>query len=94
MTPHQQQLPAMPRDFTQPVECSFGQLREVTAAAERAGFRAIRLHVITGGYKVEFQRRHSQRNLLKPQPEARVFTIRGGVYAPTREPISVSRQEP
>jgi hypothetical protein len=58
MKPSQPQLPfsTEPIDWTQGVECKFGQLADVTAAAERAGFCAARMHVITGGYCVEFQR--------------------------------------
>lgn len=45
-----------PIDWTQPVECRFNQLRDVVAAANRAGFEPVRLACITGGYKVTFQR--------------------------------------
>lgn len=43
-------------NWLEPVECSFGQLRAVVAAAERASFRPVRMAVICGGYRVEFQR--------------------------------------
>jgi hypothetical protein len=58
MKPNQPQLPfsTAPIDFTQGVECRFGQLAAVNAAAKRAGFVAIQLRVIKLGYRVDFQR--------------------------------------
>ena len=53
--PHPPVVPG-PINWLELIECSFKQLRDVTAAAQRAGYRAVRLHVIRGGYRVEFQR--------------------------------------
>lgn len=46
-----------PINWLEPVECSFVQLRDVVATAERAGFRPARMHVIGGGYRLEFKRK-------------------------------------
>ena len=58
MKPNQPQLPfsTAPIDWLEPVECRFNQLPAVTAAAKRAGFVAVRIACVNGGYKVTFQR--------------------------------------
>lgn len=45
-----------PIDWTLPVEFHFNQLRDVSAAADKAGFRIVRLKVVPGGYEAQFQR--------------------------------------
>lgn len=44
-------------DWTLPLEFQFNQLRDVSAAAERAGYRIFRLKVEAGGYSAQFQRK-------------------------------------
>jgi hypothetical protein len=45
-----------PIDWTLPLEFQFNQLRAVSDAARRHGFRIFRLKVIPGGYEAQFQR--------------------------------------
>ena len=50
-------------DWKMPVQFRFHQLRDVSAAAERAGYRIFRLKVEAGGYQAQFQRKPTiQRN--------------------------------
>ena len=58
MKPNQPQLPISntPIDWTEPVAFKFNQLRAVSDAAQRAGFRIILLKVVAGGYEAHFQR--------------------------------------
>jgi hypothetical protein len=60
MKPNQSQLPFSnaPIDWTLPLQFRFNQLREVSTAAERAGFRIFRLKVVPGGYEAQCQRNH------------------------------------
>ena len=55
----QPQLPfsAAPIDWTLPVQFRFNQLRAVSDAADKAGFRIIRLKVVSGGYEAHFERK-------------------------------------
>jgi hypothetical protein len=46
-----------PIDWTLPVVFQFAQLRDVTTAADRAGFRITKLAVVLGGYEAQFQRK-------------------------------------
>ena len=69
-TPTQPQLPFQPGpiDWTQPVIFRFSQLRDVDAAATRAGFRMVRLTVKTGTYEGRFIQavRLSQSGIKRP----------------------------
>jgi hypothetical protein len=57
----QPQLPfnTAPINWLEPLAFKFRQLRDVSAAAERAGFRIVRLKVVTGGYEAQCERNHS-----------------------------------
>ena len=56
---NQPQLPfsAAPIDWTLPVQFRFNQLRDVSDAADKAGFRIIRLKVVSGGYEAHLERK-------------------------------------
>ncbi len=53
MKPSQPTLPGV-RDWTQPVEIRSGELGALVIEAADAGFEAIRMKVIPGGYLVTF----------------------------------------
>ena len=110
MKPEQTDLPFSnaPIIWLEPVECSFGQLRDVVAAAERAGFVAVRMAVTTGGYRVQFQRNHfatktqpqdislcktTSKDSLKILRPARRSCTPGSKRFSTLKPVSVSLQE-
>jgi len=69
-TPAQTSLPFQPGpiDWTQPVIFRFSQLRDVDAAATRAGFRMVRLTVLKGVYEGRFiqEARLSQSGIKRP----------------------------
>jgi len=68
MKTNQPQLPfsAAPINWLEPVAFKFNQLRLVTAAADKAGFRIIRLKVISGGYEAHFERNQSTSETQPP----------------------------
>lgn len=43
-----------PLDWTQPVQCTFRQARDVLQLAERKGFKPARIQCVTGGYLFTF----------------------------------------
>jgi hypothetical protein len=47
-------IAAGPVHWEHGIECRYGQLKTVIEAANRAGYRATRVHVIKLGYRVEF----------------------------------------
>ena len=67
---NQPQLPFQPGpiDWTHPVIFRFSQLRDVDAAATRAGWRMVRLTVKTGTYEAQFvqEARLSQSGIKRP----------------------------
>jgi hypothetical protein len=64
-----------PINWLEPLAFKFHQLRDVSTAAERAGFRIFRLKVVPGGYEALCQRKPDAgkpfREPSKPAPEAR-----------------------
>ena len=50
-----EQITQSPIDWTLPIECRFGQSRDVLQAAERAGFKPVRIGCIDRGYRMEFE---------------------------------------
>jgi hypothetical protein len=67
---NQPQLPFQPGpiDWTHPVIFRFSQLRDVDAAATRAGWRMVRLTVKTGTYEARFvqEARLTQSGIKRP----------------------------
>ena len=44
------------------IDCQFSQLAQVIEKARAAGFEAVRMEVIPGGYRLAFQRAQDTRN--------------------------------
>ena len=84
MTTTQTPLPFQPGpiDWTQPVIFRFSQLRDVDAAATRAGWRMVRLTVKTGTYEARFvqEARLTQSGIKRPAA-ANVVEAMGAVGA-------------
>jgi hypothetical protein len=57
MKPSQPQLPTMPRDFSQPVECRGSELAAVIREAQAAGYHAHRMTAAdVAVYRLQFWR--------------------------------------
>jgi hypothetical protein len=63
-----------PINWLEPLAFKFNQLRDVSAAAERAGFRIFRLKVVPGGYEAMFAR-----NPVIAAPQGRPDGTAGGL---------------
>ena len=90
MKPSQPQLPfsAAPINWLEPLVFKFNQLRDVSTAAERAGFRIFKLKVVPGGYEAQCERKpeagkHFREPVTSPAP-ARKTCIPDGPYAPPK----------
>jgi len=59
-----------PINWLEPLAFKFNQLRDVSDAAERAGFRIFRLKVVPGGYEALCQRDHFATKTEPPAAEA------------------------
>ena len=72
MKTSQPQLPfsTEPINWLEPLVFKFNQLRDVSAAAERAGFRIFRLKVVAGGYEAQCQRNHFATKTEPPAAQA------------------------
>ena len=72
MKPNHPQLPFSnaPINWLEPLAFKFHQLRDVSTAAERAGFRIFRLKVVPGGYEALCQRDHFATKTEPPAAEA------------------------
>ena len=84
MTTTQTPLPFQPGpiDWTQPVIFRFSQLRDVDAAATRAGFRMVRLTVLKGVYEGRFiQEARLGQGAAKDATGASVIAAMGAVGA-------------
>jgi hypothetical protein len=69
MKANQPQLPfsTEPINWLEPLAFKFNQLRDVSAAADKAGFCIARLKVVSGGYEAQCERNYFA---TKVQPDA------------------------
>jgi len=60
MKPSQPTLPFShaPINWLEPLAFNFNQLRDVSAAADKAGFRIVRLKTVPSGYEAMFECNH------------------------------------
>lgn len=72
MKPTQPQLPFSnePINWLEPLVFKFNQLPDVSAAANRAGYRIVLLKVLPGGYEAHCQRNHSATEPQQPTAQA------------------------
>lgn len=58
-------------DWLAGIECRASQLGVAMTKAERAGFKAIRVQIIGGRYRVEFERQHETPSACDSAPQAK-----------------------
>jgi hypothetical protein len=73
-----------PINWLEPLAFKFNQLRDVSAAADKAGFRIFRLKVVAGGYEALCQRNHFATK-TEPAAEACQKKVRNLFYDPDQQ---------